>query len=375
MDWEYQGSGPFDPTSPFTHAARTGSHNGWFSELDSRLDYDLTFDTAVFASPPKPSAQPNLFAKLSTPSKSSQHPPPSSLFSPQLSSRNTAPPFRNPAFTTPRKPFDEQVFSEASGAEDSPLPAETFDSPNDTPDADRMSDVNMGGTITPAKVDKAHRYGKSAFSPKKHTSGRGEIRGQRDLSVSDLVRKRKRHNYDRDVSSVMRHQRNGWDDSEESDDSFDSRPQRRSRNKSKRDKQGGWASWLHEYPNTPEYVYRYVKLLGNCIIGFGFLYGFYSVVDVIRSDLRNANESARLELMSKMTECQTQYTMNECARKDRPALRVMCEEWYDCMMQNPESIMRVKVTVVQLAEILNEFANVVHWKSWVSTEAHGKVRP
>lgn len=29
MDWEYQDSGPFDPTSPFTHAAKSNSQNGW----------------------------------------------------------------------------------------------------------------------------------------------------------------------------------------------------------------------------------------------------------------------------------------------------------------------------------------------------------
>lgn len=28
MDWEYQDSGPFDPTSPFTHAAKSNSQNG-----------------------------------------------------------------------------------------------------------------------------------------------------------------------------------------------------------------------------------------------------------------------------------------------------------------------------------------------------------
>lgn len=31
MDWEYQNSGPFDPTSPFTHAAKSNSQNGKFT--------------------------------------------------------------------------------------------------------------------------------------------------------------------------------------------------------------------------------------------------------------------------------------------------------------------------------------------------------
>lgn len=29
MEWEYQGSGPQDPSSPFTHAAKKGTSSGF----------------------------------------------------------------------------------------------------------------------------------------------------------------------------------------------------------------------------------------------------------------------------------------------------------------------------------------------------------
>ncbi|KAM5347199.1 hypothetical protein ACJ41O_010204 [Fusarium nematophilum] len=344
MDWEYQDSGPFDPTSPFTHAAKSGSQN-------------------VFASPSKPSSRPNPFANLGTPTRSQ---PPQSSFTPQLSSKVAAPPFRNPAFTTPRRPFDELALSEASGAEDSPAQTEVSDYPNDTPEADRMSDVNMGGLLSPSKVDKSYRYGKSPFVAKKYASGRGEIRGNRDLSVTDFIRKRKRHNLDKDVSSITRHR---WEDSDaDSDDSLAPRQSRtRNKKKTKAPPKGFLRSlfyMLDEHPNAPDNLYRWVQLSVNFLLVVSCVYIGWAIVSTVTTDIQNANEAARLEIMSKITECQTQYTTNECVKKDRPALEPFCNQWYDCMMQNPESIMRVKVTVKQIAEIINEFSDAMNLKAW-----------
>jgi hypothetical protein len=127
---------------------------------------------------------------------------------------------------------------------------------------------------------------------------------------------------------------------------------------------------LDEHPNAPDNLYRWIQLLVNFFIVFIFVYIGWAVVDTVRSDIRTANEAARQELMSKMTECQTQYTMNECSKKDRPALRVMCDEWYECMIQNPEAIMRVKVTAKQIAEIINEFSETMNLKAWVFTSSY-----
>ncbi|POR35998.1 Nitrogen assimilation transcription factor nit-4 [Tolypocladium paradoxum] len=361
MDWEYQDRGPFDPTSPFAQAANGASRN---RQVGSWLT-----SAPVFGSPFKSASRPsNPFANPATPSKSQPPPPQASRFTPQLPSRNVAPPFRNPAFTTPRRPVDEVVLSEVSGAEDSPAVTEASDYPNDTPEADHRTDANMGGTIMPLKIDKATRYARSGLSFKKHASGKGEIRGHRDLSVG--ARKRKRHNYDRDVGSVgrRRHEQDSdaWDS--DSDTSVGPRTSKRSQSKDGQNEQKGafelFFHFLNKYPNAPDHMQRWMQFGANLFLVSVVAYLGWSVVSTVRSDIYKANDIARQELMSKMTECQTQYTMNECAKKDRPALRVMCEEWYDCMMQNPESILRVKVTAKQVAEIINEFSEAMHLKAW-----------
>ncbi|RDA82573.1 hypothetical protein CP532_3066 [Ophiocordyceps camponoti-leonardi (nom. inval.)] len=331
MDWEYQGCGPLDPTSPFSHAARNAQRN-------------------IFGSPAVSPVRPsNPFANLGTPSKTQQPPPQAARFTPKLPPKSMAPPFRNPAFSTPRRPFDEMVLSEASGAEDSPAATELSDYPNDTPEADHKTEAHEAISVAPLKIDKSSRYARS----KKHAPGKGEIRGRRDASIG--MRKRKRHNNDGDVSSNRR-----YDDHDGEDWRSDSWSDRTG-------KQGAFESFfqaLNKYPNTPDHMQRWMQFGANLVLVSVLTYVGWSVVSTVRSDIHKANDVARQELMSRMTECQTQYTMNECSKKDRPALRVMCDEWYDCMMQNPESILRVKVTAKQVAEIINEFSETMHLKAW-----------
>ncbi|RBQ65284.1 hypothetical protein FVER14953_13109 [Fusarium verticillioides] len=304
MDWEYQNSGPFDPTSPFTHAAKSNSQNGKFTFSGVTVVAVASIIHDVW-----------------------------------------------------------QLF--ANRAEDSPALTEVSDFPNDTPEADRMSDVNMSGMTSPSKIDKSFRYSKTPFSSKKHTPGRGEIRASRDLSVSEFIRKRKRHNLDRDVSSITRHR---WIESDS--DSEDSIAPRRTRGKKKGTKEvprGFLGSLLHmldEHPNAPDNLYRWVKLIVNFFLVSVFVYIGWSIVTTVKTDIENANEMARIEIMGRITECQTQYSINGCAKNDRPALRVACEEWSECMTQNPEAIMRVKVTAKQIAEIINEFSEAMNLKAW-----------
>lgn len=238
-----------------------------------------------------------------------------------------------------------------------------------------MADISTNGALSPVRIDKSFRYSKVNSPAKRHVSGRGEIRGHRD-SVTDLVRKRKRHNLDKDVSSNLRSYAQDWDESEDSDTS--TAPQRRSRNRKKSQPQGFLGSLFHmldEHPNAPDNLYRWIQLLLNILLVSVIAYMGWAIVDTVRSDIRDANEAARSEIMSKITECGNQYTLNECSKKDRPALKAMCDEWYDCMMQNPESIMRVKVTAKQIAEIINEFSEAMKLKAWVSDIAILDYRP
>lgn len=255
-----------------------------------------------------------------------------------------------------------------SEAEDSPALTETSDFPNDTPEADRMCDVTMAAPTTPSKIDKVSRYGKSSFS-KKHVSGKGEIRALRDSSRMEIhaLRKRKRHNYDKDVSSVARYMPQEWEegesDSDENDDQY-GRPQSR-----KRQANGWFGSILkamEQHPNAPDNLSRWFRLGVNLFVLSVLTFFGWSIVEAVRSDIRNANEKAHTEIMSQITECQTNYKINGCQDNDRPALERMCSEWFECMTQNPESIMRVKVTAKQIAEIINEFAETMNLKAWVS---------
>ncbi|KAK9442168.1 Nucleus export protein Brr6 [Metarhizium brunneum] len=349
MDWEYQDKGPLDPTSPFAQAAKNIQRNN-------------------LGSPFKTARPPNPFAHLQSPSKSQSNTPQTSRFTPQLSSRNTAPPFRNPAFTTPRKPVDEVVFSEASGAEDSPAGAEVSDYPNDTPEVDRKADISMGATITPLKIDKSSRYGKS--SSKKHISGKGEIRAHRDLNVT--MRKRKRHNLDKDVGSISRHggyEGDSWSSDSDSDAIGTAQMARsRSKGKGNHGKQKGYFESLfyalNKYPNTPDHMQRWMQLGANVFLVSVLTYVSWSVVSTIRTDISNANMAAHQKIVSTMDACRHDYTINDCANNNKPALNKPCSEWYECMMQDPDAIMRVKVTAKQVAEIINEFTETMHLKAW-----------
>ncbi|QUC21274.1 uncharacterized protein UV8b_05517 [Ustilaginoidea virens] len=344
MDWEYQDKGPLDPTSPFAQAARNAPRNSHASPFTSAA------------------RSPNPFARFqSTPLS---QPPQTARFTPQLSSKNTAPPFRNPAFTTPRKPVDEVLLSEASGAEDSPAATEASDYPNDTPDLDRKADIAMGATITPLKIDKSSRYAKTGGIGKKQASGKGEIRGSRDLNVT--MRKRKRHNLDKDVGSVVRnsgYEADSWDSDLDGSDGG----QGAGRSKDKGRQKGPFESFFHalnKYPDTPDHMQRWMQLGANVFLVSVLTYVGWSVVSTIRSDIYNANLVAQQKLVGQMEACRKHYTDNNCAGNSLPALKEVCAEWYECMMQDPEAIMRIKVTAKQVAEIINEFTETMHLKAW-----------
>ncbi|KAG5943865.1 hypothetical protein E4U53_007002 [Claviceps sorghi] len=355
MDWEYQDRGPLDPTSPFSHAAGRAQRN----------KPESSFGT--------PSRKPNPFARLQSTSESPLHPPQAPQFIPQLPPKTTASPFRNPpfttpvgpAFTTPRKPVDEACFSEASGAEDSPAQTEASDYPNDTPDMDRRADVSLGATLTPLKIDKSLRYGKPISALKKHTPGRGEIRAYRDATKS--MRKRKRHNSDKDVGSVSRgHDGNFWNS--DSDASEDELASSHSKSQGSQGKQKGpFESFFHalnKYPNTPDHMRRWMQLGANLFLVSILTYVCWSVVSTVRSDINNANLAEQRNLISKIEGCEDKWKVNGCKNNDRPALKALCDEWHECMRQDPNAIMRVKVTAKQVAEIINEFTETMHLKAW-----------
>lgn len=207
---------------------------------------------------------------------------------------------------------------------------------------------------------------------------------RKDMQV---LRKRKRHNYDKDVSSVIRHMPPDWEgDASETDTSaasyggmplganaplppHPSSSQQRQQQQHGPKREGWFVSALgtmDRYPGAPDHIYRWLQLGLNCFIIGVILFFGWSVVDAVRSDIRNANEMARMEIMSRISECQNHYISNGCTKNDRPALIELCAEWYDCMTQDSDAIMRVKVTIKQVADVINEFADAMNLKAWVS---------
>lgn len=258
------------------------------------------------------------------------------------------------------------MFSEASGAEDSPAPTEASDYPNDTPDLDRATDRSIGAVVTPLKIDKSSRYGKSVS--KKHLSGRGEIRAHRDVTM----RKRKRHNSDKDVGSISRHhgyEGDSWDSDSDASDGPGGRGGR-SRGKGNQGKQRGpfetFFHALNKYPHTPDHMQRWMQLGANVFLISVLTYVCWSVVSTIRADIYTANSNEHQKLVQNIKVCRQHYEDNDCFNNRLPALKQQCAEWYECTIKDPGDIMRVKVTARQVAEIINEFTETMHLKAWVS---------
>ncbi|EHK22818.1 uncharacterized protein TRIVIDRAFT_53915 [Trichoderma virens Gv29-8] len=378
MEWEYQNSGPVDLTSPFAQVAKKKPEN-------------------LFNSPHKSSTtQSTPYSVFGTPSKV----PATSFFTPQLAPKVVAPPFRNPAFTTPRK-LDEVGISDASFtdvetsftdasfvscAEGSPAPTEASAFPNDTPESDRMSVATIGNT-TPTKIDKNSRYSRS--SPRWHATGRGEIRPlSRDSPRKELqvLRKRKRHNFDKDVSNVIRYLPSEWEgDATDSDASIGSYQGASQPSSSQQRHQipptpqpaKGWfvsaLGTMDQYPRAPDHIYGWLRLVLNCFTIGTAIYVGWVVFDAVRSDVRNAHEKARMAMMSSITDCTNHYTSNQCAKGALPALRDLCQKWYDCMSQDQDAVMRVRNTIQEIAEIINTFFNTMNFRA--SRRSNAQVTP
>jgi len=331
--------------------------------------------SAVFSSPSKPSSQNNLFSGStlpSTPSKQQAPPPPSSFFTPRIPGGQAAPPFRNPAFTTPRRPFDELALSEASGAETSPAFTENSDLANDTPELDRMSDLNMA-TITPSRVDKNFRYSKNGLQSRRYAPGKGEIpRPSRDHSAVDFVRKRKKRNYDRDVGSSRGRHGGGYSDSDEdSDGSLADERMSRSRDKKRKAKSkglmGGLFTTMQRNPDFVEQAHKLIRLSLHLILVGSVMFVGYKGYNAVSADIMTANRAAQAARLNQIAECTKQYQENQCVQ-NLPALRQLCEEWKNCMTDDPEAIFMVRNTIKEIASIINEFSGEMHLKAWVSDE-------
>lgn len=259
----------------------------------------------------------------------------------------------NPSFTTPRKPYDDPP----SGIEDSPVPTEPSDFPDDSPDVDRFGDINLGSTITPAKIDKASRY-KGRQSARKHVPGKGEIMPPRGLQ--SLYRRRKHH--DRALNNHAH--LTDPDMSEDESDSalYSSHGRNPSRNgKTRTEPPGGLiASFLHamnEHPNLPDVLHKWIWFVVCSFTGGTACYMAWGILNTIRGDILTANDAARAVMLAKKDACQKQYISNQCTTATAPKLIELCDEWYACIEQSTD-VVYSRVFLVEISKLANDVFGV-----------------
>lgn len=299
-----------------------------------------------------------------TPKQSSAQPLFRSAFNPIVHRQESGSNFRNPSFMTPQTAeCVDSPMSEATAADDSPAMTDASGF-MDTPDMDRSLDYGGSPFKSPAK---------RLLFPKSPAPKLDPY--QRDQR--DKVRKRKRQNGDRDVGSGRSRLPH---ESDESDSDYDERYQeangRSGRSKSKKNGKTGWLrnflGTIHDHPLAPIVLSWYLQLLVNaCFIGVG-VWCVWSFISMMRADLNLATEKARAVLLGEMEACAREFTMNRCAPLSSrvPAMEALCNEWEMCMNQDPSSVMKVQVSVRNVAEVINEFCSAINWKSVVRPPLH-----
>ncbi|KAI2627166.1 hypothetical protein GGS21DRAFT_528859 [Xylaria nigripes] len=349
MDWEYQTLGPMDPSSPFTKKT---------------LDKNSLGGTSGFSS----YTSQNPFARLQS-SQSKALPPAStqqqstSIFSsarvPKIS---TATPFRNPAFTTPRKPFDIDALSEISPVESSPAATDGSDFP-ETPDPDQSLDMSHV-SVTPASVLR-HKalFGKKA-------SGKGEI-AKTIFPNRDKVRKRKRYNADKDVSGYrLPYIYPGeCDDSDyESDESTfqPNRPLGREKNKQYEEGWiGGFLAALQRHPYAPSILGYWLNFTFSLVCVTGTLWIGWTILAGLSEDFAAARSSVRNDLLQEIAKCRSDYIDNKCSPVESrvPAVIHLCDQWYTCMNQDPDNFQKIQLGAKNIVEIINGIVDTMSYKT------------
>ncbi|KAG4432725.1 hypothetical protein IFR05_011781 [Cadophora sp. M221] len=312
MDWEWQTSGPTDPKSPFPQGPKGGFES------------------------PRPTN--SFMGASSTP----------------------AAPFRNPSFTTPRKPFDQDLFSEVSGAESSP--ADNADA-EDTPELQKSSQTMTTFSSGTVRQPIFGKYGAGFLGS---SPGRADQRrGKYANAIVHKVRKRKR--MERDYALVRGH-RDGSDS--ESDDS-ETRPRSRSSKHTKPETpQPGWFAsifnYIESHPNLPNVLSYYAQLGVNGFIAALTIFGIYSFWMTVQADVDKASEKERALVQAEIVKCAQEFVVNKCGANMRlPALQIPCDNWQHCMDRDPNSIGRAQVSAHTFAQIFNSFIEPISYKAMI----------
>ncbi|OCT55062.1 hypothetical protein CLCR_02942 [Cladophialophora carrionii] len=337
MDFEWQGHGPVDPTSPFHRRmidmqAKKRTHTDFMSPQKTS-----------FPALREPNNQPFFFSDA-----------PAS--SPQPAA------FRTPSFTTPRKPFDIDFSSPPDNS--SPLGQTDND---ETPDAKPLPPLPIEFTSSPAKPEKKRSslsglFGKFAASP-----GRGEIRKPNSDAIARRVHKKRRRAQKFDRSLILsRHGSLDESDDESTPSPTEPTPRR------KAVEEVGWITglftFIHTYPDAPSIIAKYLQVFFNAAILSGCLYMFWSFYATIQADVDRASEDTMAEVLAEMAQCSKNYIENRCGADTRlPALEVVCSNWELCMNRDPSAVKRARLSAHTFAEIFNSFVEPISLKTMIFT--------
>lgn len=351
MDFEWQEKGgPVDPKSPFLqlqfNPMQTDKMQIDDSEFfpKSHLGTKVTFVLIEFIASSRPTN--SFLAKSNSP----------------------APAFRNPAFTTPRKPFTPDIYSEASGIESSP--GETADA-EDTPEIPKTASKSIA-TFSSHTSSRKPLFGKYGANYKGTSPGvRNDLRRIK-LGGQPIAKKRKRqHRDEREDESmgILRHHRKD-SASESESESAESRPNSRSTEGNHDSGKPGWfssfLSGIESRPNLPNILSYYAQLALNTFVVGLIMFGVYTFWTTIRSDVDKASQKATAEVLAEMANCAKQYAENRCEPSMRlPALETVCNNWESCMTMDPNSVGRARISAKTFAEILDSFIQPISYKAMV----------
>ncbi|KAI0010782.1 Di-sulfide bridge nucleocytoplasmic transport domain-containing protein [Xylariaceae sp. FL0662B] len=347
MDWEYQNHGPMDPSSPFVQSTRHAQEKNSFGSSSFG-----TFGQNPFN---RTQSTPSKHLPPTTPSQ------PSSTFAGSpLKRTTTAPPFRNPAFTTPRKPFDIDTLSEFSAAESSPTATDVSDF-QDTPEKDKSFDL-AHMTITPSTMNKSR-----SFTGKK--SGKGEI-PKVIFASRDKVRKRKRYNGDKDISGYRLPylQQDEWEESDYESDDSTFQPTKPQKSLKKHNRDGWFGSFLttiQRHPYAPKILDYWLALAFNLFIVSGGVWILWAIVAGLRQDFSSARAEVRAEIIAEIDKCTSDYRTNKCSPIEQrlPAMYELCDQWFDCMNQNPDRVKHVSIGAKEIVQVINGVIDTMSLKT------------
>ena len=366
MDFEWQGYGPVDVTSPFHRYA-----------MESSKKRKLSKDQSVVVSQPEAGSHTQLDSPQKSQLPSFTEPNGKPFFFSQMpATPGQASPFRNPSFTTPHKPIDIDF---SSGPENSsPIEADNDETPEATP-----YKFTSGSTKASNKRNSLFGlYGKFAPSPR--------AGAPYNDALERKIHKRRRRalNLSQNSNTQLVLARQSSDDTD-SDEAIAaaaraiSSPSKRSPTKSKSQKTlpafeetpppgllTKVFTFISTYPDAPLIISRYLQVFFNFLILTGIFYLLYSFYATIQSDVDRASDEAMAEVLSEMSLCSKQYIENQCGADARlPALETICSNWEICINRDPAAVKRARLSAHTFAEIFNSFVEPISLKTMAFTSA------